>query len=372
MHDYMQETGRSDPVQTTPRSSTYAQHPAALAPDSRHASFDSQQPRFAAAHFYQNAQDSASQLSVASSLKFASKFPEPPRAHAPKWTKFKIVLFISVISILIYGIAGVIGTTFTWMSLWDRADVIKVADTQILIFTTVASCLCAFTALIGLAGTILNNRAILTAYCFMLWPCFAFIATVGYLSYKRMTFSLAAKLDEQWSRYLDDVGRLIIQNTLHCCGYKTPLHQAVSSNTCYVRTNLPGCKFKFLQFERKALPLTYTIAFSLVPFHIINIIISLLCSNHVNKTFGKGLTPKQYRLNVNDVRGSIYGIWNDISSEMRGAPAPTAGVHTPGTMTPPLGAAIQGNTYGVTSASRNLSTQQLTSPNSAGVRRRYD
>lgn len=39
-----------------------------------------------------------------------------------------------------------------------------------------------------------------------------------------------------------------------------------------------------------------TTAFSIVPVHLFNIFIALLCSNHVNRSFGKGLVPRQYRL----------------------------------------------------------------------------
>ena len=39
-----------------------------------------------------------------------------------------------------------------------------------------------------------------------------------------------------------------------------------------------------------------TMAFGIVPVHLFNIFIALLCSNHVNRSFGKGLVPRQYRL----------------------------------------------------------------------------
>jgi hypothetical protein len=41
---------------------------------------------------------------------------------------------------------------------------------------------------------------------------------------------------------------------------------------------------------------------ALVPIHITVIFASLLCSNHVSKTFGKGITPRQYRLGAEDVK----------------------------------------------------------------------
>lgn len=37
-------------------------------------------------------------------------------------------------------------------------------------------------------------------------------------------------------------------------------------------------------------------AFAFVPLHILNIIVSLLFSNHITQTFGKGIMPKRYEL----------------------------------------------------------------------------
>lgn len=46
---------------------------------------------------------------------------------------------------------------------------------------------------------------------------------------------------------------------------------------------LPGCKGRWTLFEQKALHDFATAAFSTIPFHLVNIAIALLCSNHVNK-----------------------------------------------------------------------------------------
>lgn len=70
------------------------------------------------------------------------------------------------------------------------------------------------------------------------------------------------------------------------------------SNLCYARSILPGCKSRYLKFERNVLETWYTIAFSLVPAQIGVIVTALLCSNHVTYRFGKGLTPKRYRLDT--------------------------------------------------------------------------
>ena len=61
---------------------------------------------------------------------------------------------------------------------------------------------------------------------------------------------------------------------------------------------LPGCKAPYLKFERVALERWYAVAFALVPVQIGAILAALLCANHVTYRFGKGMTPKAYRLSV--------------------------------------------------------------------------
>ena len=72
--------------------------------------------------------------------------------------------------------------------------------------------------------------------------------------------------------------------------------QATFSKRCYPRTALPGCKGKLFRFEKEMLHQIAMATFAVVPVHLFNIFIGLLCSNHVNRTFGKGLMPRQYRL----------------------------------------------------------------------------
>lgn len=42
----------------------------------------------------------------------------------------------------------------------------------------------------------------------------------------------------------------------------------------------------------------FIVSFSLIPVQLAIMIIALLSSNHVTYRFGKGLTPKQYRLDL--------------------------------------------------------------------------
>jgi hypothetical protein len=87
-----------------------------------------------------------------------------------------------------------------------------------------------------------------------------------------------------------------IQNSLRCCGYHNPLRtysnpdlswiddvgldDATYSKKCYPRTT---CKSKWSRYEKQALHDFATAAFTNIPFHLLNIVIALICSNHVNR-----------------------------------------------------------------------------------------
>lgn len=187
-------------------------------------------------------------------------------------------------------------------SAWMYADVMSVADYDILVLITVSSALLLLTFLIGITGTILNSRPILAIYAFLLWPAFASVLAIGYTGYKRSTFALDRKLNLAWSQWYTPLERLIIQNTLHCCGFYNPMHEVTPSKMCYVRTSLPGCKAKLWAFEKTNLKRIWIVAFSVVPLHIVNIFVALCCANHVTVRFGKGIMPKRYRLKGEDVR----------------------------------------------------------------------
>lgn len=159
----------------------------------------------------------------------------------------------------------------------------------------------------------LNSRPILALYAFLLWPTVISMLVVGYSSYKRANLRLDRKLNMAWSRYFNDLDRLRLQSNLHCCGFYTPLHQATFSRNCYPRTTLPGCKGKLYRYEMSALKRLYTFTFTAV-FIVLGCIVSaLLCTNHVNETFGKGLTPRSYRLDMTHVRRNALGIMRTLA-----------------------------------------------------------
>ncbi|KAL5482389.1 hypothetical protein ACEPAI_8983 [Sanghuangporus weigelae] len=223
-----------------------------------------------------------------------------------RWTTHKWVLFLSVLSVLGYSIAALVFAILTWYQTWEHAEVMIVADGDVLILTTLCASLLLLAALVGLTGTLLNSRPLLAIYALLLWPAFISLLSVGYVSYKRASFSLDRKLNMAWSKWYTDAGRAVIQDSLRCCGFSDPTHEAVYgpgfAGGCYARTLRPGCKGPLLRFERANLGSLWRAVFSAVPLHIINIIICLLCANHVTRTFGTGLLPRAYRLKLKDVK----------------------------------------------------------------------
>lgn len=196
-----------------------------------------------------------------------------------------------------------------------------IADTDILILITLAGSILVFISLVGLSGVLLNSRPILAVYTFLLWPAFVSLVAIGYVAYKRATFSLDHKLNMSWSQYYTPLGRLLIQDSLRCCGFYSALHEATPSKRCYPRTSLPGCKGKLYRFERANLALVWSTVFSLVPLHLLNVLMALLCANHVTETFGKGITPERYRLTSVDVQTDaekiMRGMRLDVMSSKR-------------------------------------------------------
>ncbi|TCD63771.1 hypothetical protein EIP91_004954 [Steccherinum ochraceum] len=255
---------------------------------------------------------------------FGGKEGGRTRARGGRWTRFKWILFIANSVFTAYSLAGFIACLLIWFNVWTHADIIRVGNRTELIISTVACCLGVLTSLIGWSGILLNNRGFLAVYSFLLWICFAFLVTPGYITYKKRTFNLEGKVNAQWSQQLGVEGRLRIQNQLQCCGYFNPFVEATSSQTCYARSVLPGCKGPYIDFEDDILQRWYTVVFSIVPGQIAVMIAGLLCSNHVTYRFGKGMMPKAYRLNMNSMAvimdnyanqlAEQYG--NDVASEV--------------------------------------------------------
>ncbi|WWC59477.1 uncharacterized protein I303_102033 [Kwoniella dejecticola CBS 10117] len=229
-----------------------------------------------------------------------------------RWNRFKWVLFVANTILIAYGLTALISAILVWLNVFYQSDVIRVGNRTELIISTVAAAMIVLTSLIGYAGILLNNRAFLAVYTLLLWICLALMVTPGYMTYKQKTFNLEGKINSQWSRALGSQGRLRIQDALRCCGYFSPFVEATVSPLCYSRSNLPGCKAKYLHLERHVLGIWVACSFGLVPAHILIIVASLLCSNHITYRFGKGLTPKRYRLDL----GSMAVIMDEYAGQI--------------------------------------------------------
>nr|GAT46152.1 predicted protein [Mycena chlorophos] len=232
-----------------------------------------------------------------------------------RWNKFKWTLFFSNILLFTYSLLALVFCLLTWFNVWNHADVVRVGNRTELILSTLAASAAVFTSLLGFAGILLNNRAFLALYTFFLWICFGLLVTPGYLTYKNYAFNLQGKINSQWSRALGADGRLRIQNELDCCGYFSPFVEATVTATCYSRSILPGCKGPYYDFERLVLKRWYIVAFGLVPVHIGVIVSGLLCSNHVTYRFGKGMTPKAYRLSAKSMALIMDNYANQLAEQ---------------------------------------------------------
>ncbi|KAH8099853.1 hypothetical protein BXZ70DRAFT_222530 [Cristinia sonorae] len=232
-----------------------------------------------------------------------------------RWNRFKWILFVANTIFTVYSLAGFVGCLLIWFNIFEHADIMRVGNTPELIISTIACCLGILTSLIGWAGILLNNRSFLAVYCFLLWIVFALLVTPGYMTYKKRTFNLEGKINAQWSQVLGVDGRLRIQNQLKCCGYFNPFVEATSSQTCYARSVLPGCKGPYIEFEKPILERWYTVTFSIVPAQLFVMIAALLCSNHVTYRFGKGMMPKAYRLNMNSMAVIMDNYANQLAEQ---------------------------------------------------------
>ncbi|KAM6494286.1 Tetraspanin family domain containing protein [Amanita muscaria] len=225
----------------------------------------------------------------ASSHYLARNSPTPRRTGhyqsqyglSEKWTIPKWCLVFSSFSVFVYGSAALICALLTWFRTWRLASVMLIADNDVMVLITIAGSITMLTALTGMIGTMLNSRPLLAVYAVLLWSTLIAIFIVGRISYRRSTFALDRKLNLAWSRYYTALGRLLIQDTLQCCGYYTPQHEVTLSDSCHPNAVLPGCKTGLYAFEQENLKLVWTMALSLVPLHVVNIVVGLLCANHV-------------------------------------------------------------------------------------------
>ncbi|KAI0298107.1 Tetraspanin family-domain-containing protein, partial [Multifurca ochricompacta] len=221
------------------------------------------------------------------------------------WTLHKWCLLGSVTTVFLLGLTCLIYSILTWFTAYPTAPVLLITDSPALILLTISSSLLLLSSLVGITGTLLNSRPILAVYVLLLFPSFISFVSVGYVTYKKANFSLDEKVSQAWNLWYSPGARMVLQGALSCCGWSGPLHGATPSGTCYARSPLPGCHGPLMRFERETLSSAAWTVFSLVPLHLANIFVGLLCANHVTHRFGKGITPARYRLSVQDVLSSV-------------------------------------------------------------------
>jgi hypothetical protein len=236
-----------------------------------------------------------------------------------QWTLHKWCLLASVTTVFLLGLTFLVFSILTWFAgesasycaseslpqfdstAYPAAPVILITDSPALILITFSSSLLFLTSLVGMTGTLLNSRPILAVYVLLLFPSFISFVSVGYVTYKKASFSLDAKASEAWNLWYSAGARTVLQGALGCCGWSAPLHGAAASGTCYPRSPLPGCHGLLVRLEHDVLTSAWGLVFSLVPLHLTNIFVGLLCANHVTHRFGKGVTPARYRLTADDI-----------------------------------------------------------------------
>ena len=240
-----------------------------------------------------------------------------------QWTLHKWCLLASVTTVFLLGLTCLVFSSMTWFAgkliihsgclcgrdnisyvnstAYPTAPVLLITDSPALVLLTFSSSLSLLASLVGITGTLLNSRPILAVYVLLLFPAFLSFVSVGYLTYKKATFFLDAKVSEAWHLWYSPGARTVLQGALGCCGWSNPLHGAAASGVCYARSPLAGCHGPLIRFERDVLSSAAATVFSLVPVHLANIFVGLLCANHVTDRFGKGITPRRYRLTAQDI-----------------------------------------------------------------------
>ncbi|KAL0139327.1 hypothetical protein V8B55DRAFT_1522951 [Mucor lusitanicus] len=234
--------------------------------------------------------------------------PRIPIKKWRRWTWHKIWLILMNTLLFVYGLITLILGLCTYFKLYQSALVFLIGEATIVNLVTATGVICLLTSLIGFIAIILNNRPLLAVYNLLMWPCLGMIAAIGYTAYRKNKWNIEGKLSYQWHYQLDSVGRANIQANLHCCGYKTFADYHERSNKCYPRTLYPGCKYKYQNLTVNALRITWTVAFSMIPVHLLVLFSALLCSNHVNEKFGKGLPPKLYHVDYKEIMAATPNV----------------------------------------------------------------
>ncbi|KAG0242632.1 hypothetical protein B0O80DRAFT_422920 [Mortierella sp. GBAus27b] len=217
---------------------------------------------------------------------WAKQYKEQPFYRI--WTKSKWILLFSSLMLLGYSCAAFAVSLGYMLGHYENSVVVVEFHSNLVYITLAGSIMGIITALVGLIGTLRENRIWLSWYNLMLWPVFALYLSVGYIAFRRAKNHLRAHLKDEWVHSYSREQRLLVQRNLKCCGYQTPSYFGEYDLRCFPMTNLPGCQHKYNLHEASLLSTCWNASFILVPFQLFVMIAALLCSNHVDAMLRSG------------------------------------------------------------------------------------
>jgi hypothetical protein len=105
-------------------------------------------------------------------------------------------------------------------------------------------------SIIGYIGIFAQSRKILTVYTVLLWPLFALLTTIGYMSFRRNQINLYQKLKVSWINEYSRDDRLVIQNAVSSRSFPVISLEVsfvipcvrVNSHVHFFMVDLPSCR----------------------------------------------------------------------------------------------------------------------------------
>ncbi|KAF9962635.1 hypothetical protein BGZ72_000055 [Mortierella alpina] len=217
------------------------------------------------------------------------------------WTRSKVLLLLSNTLLLVYSLVCTVVMSMSWRGAeWTKpvldSGIMMIANHNVLYLMMVTAPCGVAVALLGYYGILKQSRKVLSIYAVLLWPLFGLLTSIGYICYRRRNVSLYQKLKFSWINEYTRDDRLVIQNALSCCGYRSMADYPSYDLHCFPRAPLPTCESLFLQYQQDLLSNTSSAAFSLLPLQLLIMIVALLCSNHIDHLYRSAnpITPKLY------------------------------------------------------------------------------
>ncbi|KAI7825994.1 Tetraspanin family-domain-containing protein [Gamsiella multidivaricata] len=217
------------------------------------------------------------------------------------WTRSKVLLFLANSILLFYSVACTVVMVMSWKgATWSKpyldSGIMMIANRNALYMMMVTPPFGIVIALLGYIGIMRQSRKVLSIYAILLWPLFAMFTSIGYICFRRNHVSLYQKLKFSWINEYTRDDRLIIQNALSCCGYRSLGDYPSYDIRCFPRAPLPSCESVFLQYQQDFLSSTSSAAFIILPLQLLVMIVALLCSNHIDNLYRSAnpVIPKLY------------------------------------------------------------------------------